>query len=78
MSILCAIFGHRQVKPFKWGDCFGEYAVDVRGPVVDGIGRQHFTLIAACPRCGERYTACKIHGSWITRLIEQEPRPNGQ
>lgn len=50
----------------------GEYAVDVRGPYVDGIKRQHFDLIAACPRCGERYLACKIHGHWITSLLEQE------
>ena len=68
MSLLCAIFGHKQVSDNTSGG--SEYATDVRGPVVDGIGRQHFDLYVPCPRCHERYLACRIHGHWITNLME--------
>lgn len=78
MSIRCAIFGHAPAENFseRSGLGGGDYATDVRGPYIDGIGRQHFTLIVACPRCGERYTACKIHGEWITKLMVTEGQTN--
>lgn len=82
MSVVCWLFGHSQVRMFSDFSSMGggEYATDVHGPREDGIHRQHFDLIAQCPRCGERYLACKIHGHWITDLLpkEQQEADNGQ
>lgn len=72
MSILCRIFGHSNVHGFseRSGMGGGDYATDVRGPYIDGIGRQHFELMASCPRCGESFLACKVHGNWISDRME--------
>lgn len=76
MSILCALFGHRQVKDFQWGrrPVTGAYVVDIHGPLVDGVGRNHFSLFVLCPRCEERYLACKVHGELIAERIESAQR----
>ena len=57
MSILCAIFGHRDREDDYSG---GEYMNVIIG-AIDGIGRKHATLYATCPRCGNSYRAGMIH-----------------
>ncbi len=62
MSILCTLFGHRSNEHVYSG---GEYMHVRYGPVVDGIGREHFDLYAKCRRCGKEYRAGRIHGHQI-------------
>lgn len=57
MSILCAIFGHRDRENDYSG---GEYMNVITG-AIDGIGREHATLYATCPRCDNSYRAGMIH-----------------
>lgn len=63
MNILCAIFGHKANEHVYSG---GEY-MKVRPGAIDGIGREHATLYACCPRCGAEYRAGQIHrpGTWF-------------
>jgi len=57
MSILCTLFGHKSREHDYSG---GEYMRVRRGPI-DGIGREHATLIARCPRCNREYRAGQVH-----------------
>lgn len=57
MSLLCVLFGHKSREDDYSG---GEY-MRVRLGAIDGIERQHATLIATCPRCGTEYRAGQIH-----------------
>lgn len=60
MSIICSLFGHKPLTRDGW--CGGVGYADVVGADVDGIGRGHLYLRAICPRCGERYSICNVHG----------------
>lgn len=62
MSILCKLFGHKSREHDYSG---GEYMRMGRG-AIDGIGREHATLYAHCPRCEKKYRAGQIH------LIQRE------
>ena len=62
MNILCKLFGHKSSEHDYSG---GEYMRLARG-AIDGIGREHATLYARCPRCEKKYRAGQIH------LIQRE------
>ena len=57
MSVICRFFGHRPRENDYSG---GEYMRALPG-AIDGIGREHATLYATCPRCGVSYRAGQIH-----------------
>ncbi len=57
MSLLCLLFGHKSRENDFSG---GEY-MRIRNRLIDGIGREHATLHANCPRCGNQYRAGMIH-----------------
>ena len=73
--MLCAMFGHQPVKDFQWGrrPVTGSYPSRIVGPVVDGIGRNHFQVFVECPRCGAEYMGARVHGEDIAARLE--PRP---
>lgn len=57
MSILCDLFGHKSLEGIYSG---AEYMkLTLRG--IDGTGREHASLSAQCPRCGQWYKAGAIH-----------------
>lgn len=58
MSLLCAVFGHKQ-NP-RPSDGSG-YITNITGGQVDGIGREHVQLYLRCPRCGDDYLAAMLH-----------------
>lgn len=62
MNILCKLFGHKSSEHDYSG---GEYMRLARG-AIDGVGREHATLYARCPRCEKKYRAGQIH------LIQRE------
>lgn len=65
-SWTCSVFGH---KPHECTYSGEEYMRVVPG-AIDGIGREHATLYARCPRCSSHYRAGQIH--LIPRSREQE------
>lgn len=62
MSILCKMFGHQPPVYGRkgWWSPGEEYAV-VHVQARDGIGREHATVNAECPRCGKEFRLCRIH-----------------
>ena len=58
--ILCAIFGHTMPATGWWGD--GLYG-QIKGGYVDNVGRSHFEIRHVCPRCNEKWTAARFHGT---------------
>lgn len=66
MSILCKLGGHKSLEHVYGG---AEY-MRVVPFAVDGIGREHATLYAQCPRCNQEYDAGKIH---IPRARKEQP-----
>jgi len=72
VSIICALFGHAPVKDHQWGrvPVTGSYPVRIDGPVIDGVRREHFSVWVDCPRCGQTYMACRIHGHAIADRME--------
>lgn len=58
MSLLCKLFGHRQVPYAGHGGDYGR----VSGGYSDGIGREHWHLSVECQRCGKTYHAGSFHG----------------
>jgi hypothetical protein len=57
MNLLCSLFGHKSRERDYSG---GEY-MRVQLGEIDGIGREHATLYARCPRCDKTYRAGRIH-----------------
>ena len=59
MNLLCKLFGHK--PPSYTQHTGGEYYKTQGVTYVDGIGRPHLDLTAACPRCSEIYFAGRVH-----------------
>lgn len=55
--LLCKAFGHKTNEKIYTG---GEYA-EVQPTTTDGIGREHATLYARCPRCNEKHRIGQVH-----------------
>lgn len=72
MSILCRLFGHKSNEHVYDG---GEY-MRIRTGAIDGIGREHATLFATCPRCVQEYRAGQIH--LIQRWADAQAEPMGE
>lgn len=79
MSLRCELFGHK--PPVDFGEHSrlggGNYLTADGPPIIDGIGRRHFTLIGTCGRCGEPYKVGMIHGGQIAQHL-QEPSHDNQ
>jgi len=62
-NIFCFLFGHQPPIYAKkgWFSPGEEYAKEIRVGPTDGIGRVHAAIVSACPRCGYKFTLCRIH-----------------
>lgn len=58
MSLICKLFGHK--PPIYSNNAGGEYGT-LQYNEIDGIGRQHASLYANCPRCGVSYHVMNTH-----------------
>lgn len=70
MNILCKLFGHKPpVYAEKGWWSPGEEYASIELGAVDGINRQHASVIGKCARCGRNFTIAMIH---IPRLEKEK------
>lgn len=63
MNLLCKLVGHKPQEGVYSG---AEYMA-ARHRTTDGIGREHWVLIAQCARCNSTYRAGMLHGPLTTK-----------
>lgn len=72
MSLLCKLFGHK--LPVAFGEHSqmggGDYLNSDGPPMIDGIGRAHFTILGTCGRCGKLIKIGMMHGFQIAQHLE--------
>ena len=54
---LCNWIGHKRPKGYFGGIAYGE----ARRITTDGIGREHWTVLDTCERCGRKFQVAKFH-----------------
>lgn len=57
MSIFCRLFGHKTLEH----EYDGANYMKVSPGAIDGLLREHASLLARCPRCSVTYHAGNIH-----------------
>lgn len=73
MKFLCQWFGHKPPASFsQFAGMGGGNYLKAEGPIVDGVGREHYRLYGMCPRCGEDYQVAMIHGHQISHGVSNE------